>query len=106
MGLRVQIFKWSLGDCTKKGMSSTCDALTLINVEGPFEPTPDAPAAKLLLRKTGNAIIRPADIPPNKWTMSGGNFAYTSDTRFCEALRLLTGYAHSFPVSIHDRVEN
>jgi hypothetical protein len=38
--------------------------------------------------------------------MSGGNFAYTCDTRFCESLRLLTGCSHSFPVSIHDRVED
>jgi hypothetical protein len=106
MGLRVQIYKWSLGDCSNNGVSNRYDTLTLTNVEGPFEPSPDAPAAQLLQRSTGNLIIRPDEIPEGKWIMFGGAFASSSDSRFLDAVRKLSGYDHAFPVGIFDRVEN
>ena len=36
---------------------------------------------------------------PRRWYMAGGNFLYTSDSRYKE----ITGI--SYPVSIHDRYE-
>jgi hypothetical protein len=106
MGLRVEIFTWNLGDCSNNGVSKRHKTLTLTNVEGPFDPSQDAPAAQLLIRSTGNLMIRPDEIPEGKWNMFGGAFAYSSDSRFCEAVRKLSGYNHTFPVAIFDRVEN
>jgi hypothetical protein len=71
--------------------------LTLINVEGPFEPTADAPAAEVTRGPLGDHIIIPADdmlegvIGP----MFGGTFAYSSDGRF----------PYGAPIRIHDRFE-
>jgi hypothetical protein len=106
MGMLVNIYKWNLGDCSNGGVSGRQWRLTLTNVEGPFEPSEDAPAAQILKRSTGNVVIRPDSIPDEKWNMFGGAFAYSSDTRFCEKLRELSGYPHSFPVAIHDRIES
>ena len=104
MGLIVEVYKFPLGDATNNGVSGRVGALTLTNVDGPFEPTERAPAAKLVKRSTGNLTIVPDGLE-GKWTMFGGNFGYTSDSRFNEAVRELSGYAHGFPVAIHDRVE-
>jgi len=41
----------------------------------------------------------------DKWTMFGGAFVYTGDSRFTAAVESLSGYNHSFPVALHDRVE-
>jgi hypothetical protein len=37
--------------------------------------------------------------------MFGGAFVYTGDSRFTAAVESLSGYNHSFPVALHDRVE-
>ena len=74
--------------------------LTITNVEGPFEPTEDAPAA-LLTKHAGNFIV----IPDDGYTtaagpqMSGGTYASTSDSRW----RRATGLYAAIP--IHDRRE-
>ena len=44
------------------------------------------------------AHFRPRSLPAKQWAMMGGNFAYTSDSRFADQ------YGSS-PVPIHDRVE-
>lgn len=106
MGLRVEIFRWNLGDCSNNGVSGRFNTLTLTNVEGPFEPSDDAPAAQLLVRSTGNLMIKPDEISEGKWCMFGGAFAHSSDSRFTDTVRKLSGYNHSFPVAIFDRVEN
>ena len=81
--------------------------LCIVNVPGPFEPGPGAPAARLIKREpTGNIVVIPAGVDPRKtWLMFGGNYAATSDSRFGDAVRRLSGYDHDFPVAIHDRIE-
>ncbi len=48
MGQIAEIFKWKLGDCSNGGISSWADAVTIVNVEGVFEPQAERPAALLL----------------------------------------------------------
>lgn len=106
MGLNVYIFKSDLGDASNWGVTSrTIKGLCITNVQGPSEPSEAYPAAKLVKRSVGNVVIRPDEIPEGKWTMFGGCFAYTSDSRFSEAVQKLSGYPFGFPVAIHDRVE-
>lgn len=104
MGLIVNVYRTEGYDCTNNGVSKFANRLTLTNVDGPFEPTAAAPAAKLVKTRFGNVVIVP-DAVADKWTMFGGNIAHTSDSRFDEAVRALTGYPHGFAVNIHDRVE-
>ena len=104
MGMIVQIYRWTLDDCTNNGASNRCDTLTLTNVEGPFEPKDDAPAAKLLRCRTGILAIVPDEIADRGY-MFGGNFAYSSDSRFHEAILSITGRRDTIAVPVFDRVE-
>lgn len=109
MGLLVEVYKWSLGDCTNGGVSSKHNKLCIINMEGPFEPRDDAPAALLIQHPSvkEHCYIVPKElIDSSRVFMSGGNFAYSSDTRFWQAVNKLTGTKGSFAVSIHDRTED
>ena len=107
MGLHVNIYKSNLGDCTNDGISSKAHELCLVNVSGPFEPSDDCPAALLVEGNLpGTAKIVPdivKGIGNVNWYMFGGNFAYSSDARFCDAAEKLTGSRG--PIAIHDRVE-
>lgn len=109
MGLTVYVYRNALGDSTNGGVSAKVDQLTLVNVDGPFEPKPHAPAALLLPNHYGTVKIVPADEdgkPVAGWHMNGGNIASSSDSRFGEAVCKLTG-AGMFcgGVPIHDRFE-
>jgi hypothetical protein len=113
MGLSVSVYKFPLGDCTLNGISGRAADLCLVNVEGPSKPSPTQPAA-LLVRGNGRGLVKivPAewrDIgewgPVAGWTMMGGNYASTSDSRFHEAVRKITGNESYGAVPIHDRIE-
>jgi len=109
MGLLVEVYKWSLGDCTNGGVSSKHNKLCITNMEGPFEPRDDSPAAMLIQHPSvkEHCYIVPKElIDSGRIFMSGGNFAYSSDTRFWQAVNKLTGTKGSFAVSIHDRTED
>jgi hypothetical protein len=109
MGLLVEVYKWSLGDCTNGGVSSKHNRLCITNMEGPFEPSDDAPAAMLMQHpsvKTHCYIVPQELIDSGKWFMAGGNFAYSSDSRFWEAVNKITGVGLSAAISIHDRTED
>jgi hypothetical protein len=75
--------------------------VTVVNVDGPFDPTPDAPAARLVHRAT----FPPYLVPDDGWndndgpTMYGGTLADSSDSRWNAA----TGHR---AVHIHDRRES
>jgi hypothetical protein len=79
--------------------------VTLVNVEGPFNPTEDAPGAKLIQGYRNTAIIVPADDEFEGVQMNGGTYASTSDSRFQRAVEMLSGVSH-FAVAIHDRRES
>lgn len=106
MGLRVDVYRNAamVGDFTNNGESSRVHEFTLINVEGPSDPSERAPAAYLEAHYPGILRIRPMSAG-QKWVQMGGNFAHTSDSRFREACERLTGARHYGAVAIHDRIE-
>ncbi len=75
-------------------------SVTVTNISGPFTPTEDRPAAKLVEISSGWIIV-PDDNQANATgpQMSGGTFAASSDSRFWEATRQYGA------ISIHDRRE-
>ena len=120
MGMLVDIYtmKESPGnilygeDCTNGGESSYAKGFCVTNVDGPFNPCPYYPAAKLIKQEFGfgcSLKIVP-ETKLDKATSFGGNFASTSDSRFGDKCRKLMGkdignvYGLG-PVPIHDRVE-
>ena len=106
MGLIVNVFRCYLGDCTNGGASSTVDTVCVVNIPGPFEPGPDRPAFELVHRpENTHAILRPVNSRLGIGPMFGGNFGYSSDSRFSEAVRNLTGLPNYGAVHIHDRFE-
>jgi hypothetical protein len=108
-GLHISVLRDAShnGDCTNNGVSAQHTTLTLVGegINGPFEPSPDAPAVKLVKRnlpgRSGQRIeylhLEPVDAGYNggRWLMAGGNFGWTSDSRF----------PSDYPISIHDRFE-
>ena len=106
MGIIIDVYRNDGQDCTNNGVSANHSRLTVVNVPGPFEPSENAPAVKLVKGAfDGCAKIVPVDLE-GRHTMFGGNYGATSDSRFSNALREITGYEWpSSAVAIHDRVE-
>ena len=99
-------------DCTNGGESSYVKGFCITDIEGPFEPCEEYPAAELVKQEFGFGCSLKL-VPKNKLdtnTSFGGNFAHCSDSRFGEKCRELMGedlgnvYGLG-PVPIHDRVE-
>ena len=114
MGLLVEVFRASEHyDCTNKGISSRADRICLVNVEGPFTPNAQTPAA-MLVKGNGPGVVKivPAvrseigeyNADP-RWCMMGGNYGSTSDSRFHRAVEAITGHPSYGAVPIHDRIE-
>lgn len=106
-GLTLHVYRNGLGDCTNNGISSRYDTLILIGdgVEGPVSVDLEYPlenVVKIVKRKIfGREYmhLEPLDGCGNgggRWYMSGGNIAYTNDSRF----------PSQYPLTIHDRHEN
>tara|TARA_Y100000389_G_scaffold4207_1_gene4001 strand:+ start:4274 stop:4591 length:318 start_codon:yes stop_codon:yes gene_type:complete len=99
-GLLVSIYKSPLGDSTNNGLSSKSDSLLLVGIgieNGPFETSDGEDYLVCEYRERyDDFIATPKSLKDSgKWTMFGGNFAYTSDSRF----------PGKHPIKIHDRVE-
>lgn len=98
-GLTVYTLRSDLGDCTNGGISAKHNKFTITgnNIPEVFEPTEDAPELRLVYRPNLDYYhAEPAeDLNPHcvGW-MAGGNFIYTSDSRF-----------FGYPIPIHDRQE-
>ncbi len=117
MGLRVYIYKNpTFKGCSNKGISEQVDELTLVNVNGPSDPTPDAPAALLLKNHGMTARVVPAiEVGEGRYAalnrtdacgpMMGGSFVNSSDSRFGEAVRAITHDSFYGAVAFHDRFE-
>jgi hypothetical protein len=109
MGLHVSILRSdSHGNTSNGGVSSQASSLTIINIDGPFEPTEDAPAAILKEGRLGTVIVVPAETPNDdrvNGPMAGGAYVATSDSRFGAKLREM-GQTNSYvAVPLHDRYE-
>jgi hypothetical protein len=107
MGVLVNIYRAGR-DCTNGGESSFAKGFCVVNAEGPFEPSERYPAAELVVAEpmAGRKILRLVpESAKEKWTMFGGNYAATSDSRFGELCKKLLGTNFYGAVAIHDRVE-
>ncbi|WP_286152545.1 hypothetical protein [Sporofaciens musculi] len=100
--LTAEVFRSSLGDCTNGGISSTRDTLYILSeTKGPFKPEDIRECVYIEWREAcGEQYIdcKPAYCS-GRWYMSGGNFLYTSDSRFREITESM------YPIPIHDRYE-
>lgn len=100
--LTAEVYRNPLGDCTNDGISSYQRELYVLAAQkGPFEPEDIRQCVYIERREImGKEYI---DCKPaycrKRWYMMGGNFLYTSDSRFKE----ITGI--SYPIAIHDRYE-
>lgn len=107
MGMLVSVLRADGRDCTLGGISSKAREICVLNVEGPFEPSEEHPAALLVMDRVLRIVPADANGQPTKsWTMMGGNFAHTSDSRFGEAIARLGQPGFYGAVAIHDRIEH
>jgi len=98
MGLRVRIFRSDYD--SQNNAFHGYSQVTVVNVDGPFDPTPDAPAAILTTGPGGNdQVVVPVAQPTGMaGPMFGGTFASSSDSRWWMA-------AGGSAIRIHDRFE-
>lgn len=77
-------------------------SVVVVNVPGPFEPTPERPAARLTRNALGSVVLVPDESPGEGLTpfMFGGTFAASSDSRFRQEVGMYGA------VPVHDRVES
>jgi len=100
--LPVQVYKSSLGDSSSNGITSKNDRLLLVfdGLSSPFKTNEDEDYLVLIKRNIGGKEYLSAKpqslIESNTHSMFGGNFIFTSDSRF----------PSSYPIPVHDRVEN
>ncbi len=106
MGLLISIYKNTrYGDCTLNGVSSRkIKGLCITNIDAPFEPDEDYPPAKLEENAFNSVRIVPEECE-GKWSMMGGNYGASSDSRFAEKIEEILGHRFYGAVAIHDRVE-
>ena len=105
--LSVSVFKNPMGDCTNNGISSKYNTLLLVgkDVEGYIDVDLDNPPENLVVLVKRNTWgnhehihVEPLDgchAEGEKQYMAGGNFCYTSESRF----------PNSYTLAIHDRRE-
>ncbi len=83
--------------------------ITIVNVDGPFDPKPDRPAALLVAGPRGHPLVVPAVkdasgawVPVPGLRMMGGDFVSTSDSRWSEAVSKKAGVDWYGAVPLHD----
>lgn len=88
---------WPWLDSTRNGITHRHDKLILVGDGIPeiFNTTNDAPAIYLERRERFNDMIARPSLTDGKHYMFGGNFIYSSDSRF----------PSSQPIKVHDRWE-
>ena len=104
-GLTVNVYRWSLGDCTAGGITGKVDSLVLVGpgIEGPFEVEDGEPYLELLTKNVGRdeyAYAVPRNVGDKSGLvgpMMGGNFVYSTDSRFRRVCK--------YPIPVHDRWE-
>jgi hypothetical protein len=111
MGLIANIYKNNGQDFSNGGLSSRVNEVTVVNVDGPFEPTEDRPAVLLVEGNArGTVKVVPALEGGDGWTawpgsMMGGCYVATSDARFTQAVEDLLGISFYGAIALHDRYE-
>ena len=103
--LPVQVYRCGFTDCTNGGISSRCHTLYLEHPGGFHEVEDDDPRLIRIVERTfgwrDTPYLHVEQVSPSVTTlhkvgpMFGGNFVYTSDSRF----------PSDYPIPIHDRFE-
>jgi hypothetical protein len=89
MGLSASVYDSPLGNCSNMGLSSHHKHVTIINFDGPFNPSADSPGVVVL---KGNIFPTLKVVPEElvgRHTMFGGAVIKTSDSRFREGIARL-----------------
>jgi hypothetical protein len=137
MGLTANVFRQVdrqladgtavMQDCTNGGWSSRFNTVTLVNIKGPSEPTASAPAVILVPHPSlSHVSIHAKSLEHHeagRWTMMGGNYLCSSDSRFGDTVREMLieslvkrglsktvaasvmGDYYPGAIAIHDRIE-
>jgi len=101
-GIGAYVYRSGLGDCTNGGISGKADRVIATGdmiERGNVLPSESDDPHFIIVEEypTGKPMLRayPIDLyKSDKWVMFGGNFLYSSDSRFPD-----------IPVKIFDRVE-
>ena len=115
--ISLNVYKWSMGDCSNHGVSSKYNNLYYLgewdNINKKIIPYREGYHDFELLNKSDipeNAIVLVhgfqgykylaplKQLLEGKWLMMGGNFAYSCDNRFRTDV-------NEYPLPIHDRTE-
>jgi hypothetical protein len=108
-GLRISIYRNAeFGDCTNGGVSAMANSAIVIGPGIPeiFEASDRDVVLELKKGNIPGAVkLVPLDAGRG-WTMFGGNFGFTSDSRFSQAVCALAGADCYGAVPIHDRIES
>lgn len=96
----TSVLRNSLGDSTNNGLSSKEDSIIMHYGAGlDLDMIPDDELVlveRTLFGKQANYAIPAAILKSDRHSMFGGNFIYTSDSRF----------PSDAPISVHDRLED
>lgn len=113
-------------NCTLNGWSSTTDRVIVVNIPGPFDPESYTGYMPVMLvrHRTMPAlhVVSVKHFQEKRWTMMGGNFLHSSDSRFSQACNDIMAHGNGWPhttdgryhvheqmsfhaIPIHDRVE-
>lgn len=102
-GLHVNVLRSTLGDCTAGGVTSKYDTFLLVGEGIPelFEAREGEVVLRLVKRNIGGKEylhVEPTEeITRGRWVMFGGNFIFSSDSRFRNVSQ--------YPLAVHDRIE-
>ena len=104
--ISLEIFRWNLGDCTNGGVSSRHTEVFILHDRGYIDIDLDNAPENLMVVKEmhfGNKsykYLEPFEQCPSDRIgyMNGGNFAYSTDSRFHSDIS-------QYPLAIHDRSE-
>tara|TARA_Y100000361_G_scaffold30589_1_gene25436 strand:- start:1036 stop:1401 length:366 start_codon:yes stop_codon:yes gene_type:complete len=112
MGLHVDIYRSEdLTGCSNNGVSERVGirGLCITNIDAPFEPSKEYPAAKLVVEKHFKyptvRVVPQELLDAGAWSMMGGSYVAASDSRFNETIEKLTGHTFYGAVALHDRTE-
>lgn len=100
--LKAQVFRNTLTDCTNGGISKDRSSLYILSDQkGPFEPQDIRECVYIARRVTKgeeHTCCKPEYLR-GLWYMAGGNFLYSTDSRFKEITK------SKYPIPIFDRCE-
>lgn len=104
-GMLVYVYRNGSADCTAGGITSNVDMIIIVGegIEGPFEVDPGEACLELRKKNVGGdeylyaVPVDGRDTAGMVGPMFGGNFVYSSDSRFRRVCK--------YPIPVHDRWE-